>query len=251
MKKNILLVYCLTLLFASTIQAADNSFGNLFEQANIAYTRAEYQQAINHYLTVAGKDGVSAPLLYNLANSYAANEQTGEAVINYERALRLSPGDADIQANLMQVRKDAGLYRDDKPLYERLAELLEADQWLMLSGAAFLLLAITTLAATLVNKFTPAMTRLIIIGSLLVIMTTLPAVLFRYQSWNDGVVVGQEARLLISPFPEAASTGTIKAGRLVRPGKKHGDFVLVQDETGRNGWLDQENSKWIAELPSN
>ena len=251
MKNNILLICCLILLFASPALAADNGSGNLFEQANIAYTRADYRLAINHYLTIAGKDGVSAPLLYNLANSYAATDQVGRAVLNYERALRLSPGDADIQANLDQVRKDAGLYRDDKPFYERLAELLEADQWLMLSGAAFLLLAITSLAATLVNKISPAMIRLIIISSLLVIIATLPAVLFRYQSWNDGVVVGQEARLLISPFPEATSTGTIKAGRLVRPGKKYGDFVLVQDETGRNGWLNQENYKRIAELPNN
>jgi tetratricopeptide (TPR) repeat protein len=249
MKKIILLLYCLTPLFASTIQAADNSFDNLFEQANIAYTRADYQQAINHYLTVAGKDGVSAPLLYNLANSYAATGQVGQAVINYERALRLSPGDADIQANLDQVRRDAGLYRDDKPLYERLAELLEADQWLMLSGAAFLLLAICTLAAYLVTKKTRALIRLIIISSLLVIIITLPPSMFRYRSWNDGVVVGQEARLLISPFPEAASTGTIKAGRLVSPGKTHGDFVLVRDGTGRSGWLGRDSFERIAELP--
>ena len=251
MKRILLLLCCLTLLFASTIQAADNSFDNLFEQANIAYTRADYQQAINHNLTIAGKDGVSAPLLYNLANSYAATDQVGRAVLNYKRALRLSPGDADIQANLEQVRKDAGLYRDDKPLYERLAELLEADQWLMLSGAAFLLLAITALAATLVNIFTPAMTRLIIISSLLIIIATLPAVLFRYQSWNNGVVVGQKARLLISPFPEAASSGAIKAGRRIRPGKIHGDFVLVRDESGRSGWLDRKNFEPIAELPYN
>ena len=251
MKNNILLICCLILLFASPALAADNGPGNLFEQANIAYTRADYRLAINHYLTIAGKDGVSAPLLYNLANSYAATDQVGRAVLNYERALRLSPGDADIQANLDQVRRDAGLYRDDKPLYERLAELLEADQWLMLSGAAFLLLAITALGANLVKKISPGITRLIIISSLLVIIATLPAVLFRYQSWNDGVVVGRETRLLISPFPEAASSGTIKAGRLVRPGKIHGNYVLVRDETGRNGWLDLEDFKRIAELPNN
>jgi tetratricopeptide (TPR) repeat protein len=249
MKNLTMLIYCLALLLAITAQAADDIPDNLFEQANIAYTRADYQQAVNLYLTVADKDGVSAPLLYNLANSYAAIGRTGHAVINYERALRLSPGDADIQANLDQVRGDAGLYRDDKPLYERLAELLEADQWLMLSGAAFLLLAISTLGANLITRIPPALLRLIIISSLLATMATLPLSIFRYRSWNDGVVVEQEARLLISPFPEAASAGMIKAGRLVRPGKTHGDYVLVRDETGRSGWLDRDNFERIAELP--
>ncbi len=249
MKNLTMLIYCLALLLAITAQAADDIPDNLFEQANIAYTRADYQQAINLYLTIADKDGVSAPLLYNLANSYAATGRTGHAVINYERALRLSPGDADIQANLNQVRRDAGLYRDDKPLYERLAELLEADQWLMLSGAAFLLLAISTLGANLITRTPPALLRLIIISSLLATMATLPLSIFRYRSWNDGVVVEQEARLLISPFPEAASTGIIKTGRLVRPGKAHGNFVLVQDETGRSGWLDRDGFERIAEPP--
>ena len=249
MKNLTLLIYCLALLLTSTAQAADNSLDNLFEEANIAYTRGEYQQASNHYLTIAGHDGVSALLLYNLANSYAATDQVGRAVVNYERALRLSPGNADIQANLHQVRKDAGLYWDDKPLYERLAELLQADQWLMLSGAAFLLLAITSLAGNLLTQIPPALLRMIIISSLLVCIATLPLSLFRYRSWNDGVVVEQEARLLISPFAEAASTGKIKAGRLVSPGKTHGDFVLVRDESGRSGWLGRDSFELIAELP--
>jgi hypothetical protein len=63
------------------------------------------------------------------------------------------------------------------------------------------------------------------------------------------VVVGQEAKLHISPFPEAASTGTIKAGRLVRPEKTHGDYVLIQDETGRSGWISKGTFERIAELP--
>ena len=121
----------------------------------------------------------------------------------------------------------------------------------MLAGAAFLLLAITTLAANLIEKTAPTLVRLVITGSLLIIITTLPPSLFMYQSWNDGVVVGREAKLLISPFPEAASTGTIKAGRLVRPEKTHGDYVLVRDETGRSGWISRDGFERIAELPYN
>ncbi len=249
MKNNLLLIFCLTLLFSATVQAAAGRADNLFEQANIAYTRGDYRQAINLYLKIAGKKGVSSSLLYNLANSFAATGQVGQAVLNYERALRLSPGNADIRANLGQVRKDGGLYRDNLPLYDRIAELLAADQWLMLSGGSFLLLAMVTLGANLSTKRTHGVIRLLIFSGLLVSLGTLPISLYRYQTWNDGVVVGREARLLISPFPEAASTGTIRPGRLVRPGKKHGNYVLVQDETGRRGWLEQSSFKRIADLP--
>jgi tetratricopeptide (TPR) repeat protein len=241
------------LLSAALATAANNSGQQLFDQANKAYSAGNYQQAIDDYLAFADQNGVSASLLYNLANSYAASGQTGLAVVNYKRALRLAPGDGDIQANLEQVRKDAGLYRDDKPVYEQLADLLAADQWLMLAAAAFCLLAVILLAANLApanRKFLPIQPRLPVILTLLVITVTLPAALFRYQAWHDGVVQGEEARLLISPFAEAASSGTIKAGRLIRPGKSHGDFVLIRDETGRSGWLHQKDFQRIAELPA-
>jgi tetratricopeptide (TPR) repeat protein len=219
----------------------------LFEQANIAHTREEYQQAVDLYLTIIRSSGVSAPLLYNLANSYAALGKTGPAVLNYERALRLAPGDADIQANLDQVRKDAGLYRDDRPLYRRAAELLGADQWLLLAGFALVLLAISTLAANLV-KGKRIILRLLTAGSLVSLLLTLPPALFRYQDWNVGVVQ-EDGRLLISPFADAASSGSIKAGRLIQPGRTHGDYVLVEDETGKSGWLARNGFALVAELP--
>jgi tetratricopeptide (TPR) repeat protein len=244
-KNSIFLFISVILLSCVTAWANDN----LFEQANQAYTRGDTRQAINLYLEHAAREGVSGSLLYNLANSYAAAGMVGPAVLNYERALRLAPGDSDIQANLEQVRKDAGLYRDDQPLYERLAGMLGADQWLMLAGSAFLLLTLTAITAFAGRKIPATAVRLIVIASLLVIITTLPPALLRYQSWNDGVVTGENVKLLISPFTGAASSGTIKEGRLVHPEKTHGNYALVRDKTGRSGWIANNDFERIAELP--
>ncbi|MBU0960850.1 MAG: hypothetical protein KKH60_04930, partial [Proteobacteria bacterium] len=62
----------------------------------------------------------------------------------------------------------------------------------------------------------------------------------QYRHWNDGVVILPGARLRVSPFASAASSGTIQEGRLVRPGKSHGSYFLVEDETGRSGWLEAD-----------
>jgi len=229
---------------------ADTRPTTVFEQANLAYSRGDYQQAIDQYLKFVKKNGVSASLLYNLANSYASVGQTGKAVLNYERALRLSPGDTDIQANLEQIRKDAGLYSDHKPVYERLAELLQADQWLLISGFSFFLFALSTLGVPYIRHRFPTLTRLLLVSTLLLSFLTLPPALFRYGSWHDNVVIEDRTRLLLSPFPGAASTGTIKAGRLVRPQKTHGNYVRIEDKTGRNGWVKQSCLEPVAKLPS-
>lgn len=218
---------------------ADTEPETLFEQANIAYTQDRYQQAIDLYLTIIHNNGVSASLFYNLANSYAAAGQTGSAVLNYERALRLAPGDSAVQANLDQVRKDAGLYQEGGPWYQRLAGMLGADQWLLLFACAFLLLSVSALTMNLTagNKRRTGVFRLLLVGSPFVMLLTLPPALIRYQEWNVGVVLAEDARLLISPFKDAASAGGIRAGRLVRPISEHGEYVLVEDETGKSGWL--------------
>lgn len=245
--KTILFFCCLLVLPAAAAQAAEPTPAAQFEQANQAATRGNCEEAVNEYLQIAANNGISASLLYNMANCYTTLNRVGQAVVNYERALRLDPGNADIEANLEQIRKDAGLYQADRPLYERLANLLGADQWLLCAGAGFFLLALTALAANLPLSIPSGLVRLLSIGALLLLLVTLPPALLRYQAWNDGVVMGTEARLLISPFPQAASTGTIKAGRMVRPQKKHGEYILVRDETGRSGWLHSDMVAKIAD----
>ncbi|MCI5164200.1 MAG: tetratricopeptide repeat protein [Candidatus Electrothrix sp. AX5] len=218
----------------------------LFEQANILYTQGEFQQAAEQYSSIISTYGVSAPLLYNLANSYAAAGQVGPAVLNYERALHLTSGDADIQGNLAQVRKDAGLYRDDQSLRRRLVELLGADQWLMIAGCAFFCLGLSALLATTEAGQGRRVLHWLMIGSLAVVLLTLPPAVFRYQDWNIGVILAEDTHLVISPFADAAPAGDIKAGRLIRPEREHGDYVLITAETGKSGWLAKDSFEEVA-----
>ena len=62
-----------------------------------------YQQAIADYEALL-KKGVSADVYYNLGNAYYRTDNITRAVINYERALLLSPGDPDIRVNLQLAR---------------------------------------------------------------------------------------------------------------------------------------------------
>ena len=72
-------------------------------EADSAYVRGEYQQAITDYEALL-KQGGSAELYYNLGNAYYRTENITKAVLNYERALLLSPGDRDIRFNLQIAR---------------------------------------------------------------------------------------------------------------------------------------------------
>ena len=68
-----------------------------------AYIRGDYAAAIEIYEALL-RQGEAAELYYNLGNSYYKQEELGRAILNYERALLLQPGNADVQANLEIAR---------------------------------------------------------------------------------------------------------------------------------------------------
>ncbi len=228
----------LLLLLSQVLWAGGQEREERFREAAQAYSRGDYAAAVQQFEALV-KDGVSAPLLYNLANSYAQAGQSGKAILNYERALRLAPGDSDVHGNLELVRKESGLFQEEQTFWQRLVDLLGLNQWTGLAAIAFFLSSTVLLLPSF-----PALKKSSRYGTaavfFLLTAVAIMGAVGQYQHWHDGVVVKGDARLQVSPFASAASIGTIQEGRLVRPGKAHGNFFLVTDETGRSGWLEAE-----------
>ena len=67
------------------------------------YRKGNYQQAINDYKELLKQDA-SADIFYNLGNAYYRSGNLTQAILNYERASLLSPGNEDINFNLEFAR---------------------------------------------------------------------------------------------------------------------------------------------------
>lgn len=72
-------------------------------EADSAYTEGNYHHAIALYDSLL-QQGVSADIYYNLGNCYYRLDDITHAVLWYERALQLSPGDDDVRFNLQMAR---------------------------------------------------------------------------------------------------------------------------------------------------
>lgn len=70
------------------------------QQADSAYSSGRYSEAVELYKGVIASEGTSAQLLYNLGNACVRSGVPGDAVLYYERALRLDPGNDDVRNNL-------------------------------------------------------------------------------------------------------------------------------------------------------
>lgn len=215
-----------------------------FTKALTAYNDGQYQLAIENFESLK-EDGLSSSLLYNLANSYAQNGNTGMAVLNYEQAVRLAPGDSDIQGNLELLRKEKTLFQEEQNVIQRCIQLFGLDSWTILLMVGFILFA-ACLLLPVTPKLKTKTRRFVAVLSLLLTMTSVFGITGQYLNYHDAVVVVGDARLRISPFESAASSGSIQEGRLLTPVKKHNNFTLVNDETGRSGWLSNDEFVFIV-----
>lgn len=75
-----------------------------FAEANKLYEQGKYPEAVNIYkeLVYSGKE--TPEIYFNLGNACFKDKKIGYAILYYEKALKLSPRDADIKYNLDYVK---------------------------------------------------------------------------------------------------------------------------------------------------
>ena len=87
---------CLTVILFFNLNAFAQSD---FDLANAAYADGRYEEAAAGYQALLEEEP-SATLYYNLGNACFKQGELSQAILNYERALRLNPNHKDAQHNL-------------------------------------------------------------------------------------------------------------------------------------------------------
>ncbi len=123
---------------AQEAPAKSETIQSLKQKADDAYSKGKYLDAIESY-EAALKKGKSANLYYNLGNAYYRTDNVTRAIINYEKARLLAPGDDDIIHNLEVARSKTidniqpGEKIFFKVWYENIKTSMGIDTWATLS----------------------------------------------------------------------------------------------------------------------
>lgn len=96
-------IYFILLLLVSV----SFTYGQTKLQADSAYVNNDFAGAVEMYETILATEGEAADIYYNLGNSYYKMDNIAKAILNYERALMLNPGDGDIRFNLELAQSKA------------------------------------------------------------------------------------------------------------------------------------------------
>jgi len=252
------LYYALLLLTSSflllTFPLHAESPDSDLDGANRAYTNGNYEQAAQLFRQIIQARGYSAPLCFNLANAEAKAGHTGAALLNYERARYLAPGDADIDHNLQLTRKQAGLEPNSYRWWQIALLSINWTVWMGIMAACLFLIFLAVIGsgyATAISSATKIPPRLLknifratlfagIPLCLLLGYVELSTIGFNYRI--EGVIVApKDATLRLSPFDSADSIGTIPEGELVTVEGRHNDYLRIEARDHHFGWIAQKD----------
>jgi hypothetical protein len=182
----------------------------------------------------------SADGLYNLANSYARTGKPGLAVLSYERAALLAPGDPDINANLAYVRASAHVPVKPQSRFERLAEATSPTwaAWLGVLGIA--LVGIWLLAERAAARFLWIPRGGLLLGVALIALAVSNALLL-WPRMHEAVVLVDQTPARVSPAPMGDTAFVLREAESVTMTAEHEDFMLIRTGSGLSGWVARAN----------
>ena len=225
------------------------------DNADTEYKKGNYLQAVKDYQELL-KGGPSAELYYNLGNAYYRLENITQAVLAYERALQLSPGDDDIRFNLQMARqKTIDKITPESEMFfvtwwNQLVSIMGVDTWAytaLISLALFVLLLLVYLMADRV-----ALRKLGFYGGLLLlllfVLSNVCAAIQRshIEERSGAVVISSSASVKKIPTATSAEAFLLHEGTKVKiRDRSIKNWFGVKLEDGREGWIESRHLEII------
>ncbi|MFH1936154.1 MAG: tetratricopeptide repeat protein [Bacteroidota bacterium] len=238
----------MTLLLATGVFGQDPQ--KLISEGNKAYSDGLYTDAVSLYRQVAESGSEAPELYYNLGTSYFKLNDFAHAILWYERALRLDPGNEDINYNLNVANSKIADNIDPLPLlfyirwYQGLVSLFPVNTWAVQTILFFILtLACITLylsSRRLLFRKTGFW------AGILFLLLTLFTLLFSFSGYHkmktlhEAIVFDPTITVKSSPDEKSIDLFVLHEGTKVQLLDKIGNWYEIRIANGSVGWLPEE-----------
>lgn len=244
MTKNILIYLISALLFCPLFMSAENS--PLIQQADSAYNAEDFRQAADLYLGAVNQEGPSAKLLYNLGNSYYRLGEMGNAILSYERALRLDPSDKDTRYNLEFVNTRITDRPGERGTFlgnalDSMSQVINSNTWAWIAFGCFVIMIAAILAYLFLDNV--AVRKTGFFGGILAFLVCGVALFFSFRSASlalrDDVAIVTAPSTILSTVPRSPSDRTQEAMLL-----HEGTRVEILDSVRSTSAVDSVSAVW-------
>lgn len=215
--------------------------------ADAEYAKGNYQQAIKDYQELL-KQGVSADIYYNLGNAYFRTDNITQAVLAYERAYMLNPGDDDIRFNLQFVRsKTIDKITPQSEMffftwYRSIVNFMSVDRWATTAVVSIIFVLVLLLLYLFSSR--DRLCRVGFFGAVVFLLLFAFSNLFAWQQRRQllnrmgAIVVAPTVNVKNTPALNGTDDFVIHEGTKVDiVDKSMKDWRMVRLADGREGWL--------------
>jgi len=235
LRRSGVLLLLLLVSFPASVPAQTPSNGTdvmlLFTEANSAYRDGRYHDAACLYQRIIDAGYATGDLYYNLGNTFFKNGAVGSAILNYRKALMLTPRHEDAQSNLglaLEQTVDTIQCQDTARILTNVCfwyPLLNADEMCAVFLAANALFWILCAVKYWFNTDFLTITRSVILCMAIVFGASLGVKLYAVHIAPDGIVIAREI--------------------MVRAGTSVNDTVLFKLHEGTSFVWKEETEGWV------
>ena len=235
-------------LLTVVLGIANSSFANgTLVEAHDLYKNGKFIEAIELYQSMLDDGYEQAELLYNLGNCYFRLDELGEAIMYFEKAHTLSPGDDDVRHNLEVARS-----RIESPL-STVKPFFVSAWWNKVSGSmsstvwSKWLFVLLIFMAGMIGLWLFGTNRInkkrgfifaIIFAFLAILVLFLGSSKYNTEMRSGrGIVLEQDVILRSGPDEKSQEVLDLSEGIEVKISEQIGDWYLVICSNGEKGWL--------------
>jgi tetratricopeptide (TPR) repeat protein len=251
MKRMLFIV--LILLPSLHLRADENS--DLFEKGNIAFTSKYYQQAIECYEKIIAGGLESSELYYNLGSAYYKQKDYPSAILYFEKAKKLDPGDEDITHNLKVANTKIVDNIDELPEFfllrwwKNLRNIFSFNTWAIL-GISFLIAALCFFGFYLFSTIMKRRKLSFWISCIFVLLMFFSMACAQSQymsatSTKEAIIFTPSVTAKSAPDINSTDIFVIHEGTKVRVTDQQGDWSEIKIVNGSIGWVNTSTFKSI------
>jgi len=226
-----------------------------FQRGNALYQQGKFAEAAGVYEEIIKSGLVSGELLFNLGNAYHKTGNMGKAILQYERALRLMPGDDDLRHNLQlenllivdKIESTPRLFLWDwwDGIKEGLS--LRASTWV--AYGAYVLLIVSIALVVLARSFALRKAGVIAVFCTGVLFVLLLSVLVAKGidagRTDEAVVIAGITTIKNSPDAASSDAFVLHAGVKVRITDSVNSWIKIRLADGKVGWMEKSAAEVI------
>ena len=235
----------------SASEIKESSVALPLNEAEAAYINNNFAESIRLYEAQVSEhrsiNQESAQIYYNLGNAYFRDNQIAKAIVNYERALLLEPGDSDIRHNLRfaKTRIEDKIDSADNLFINKwirsIQNLYSGNTWAIMGIVLFILLIVAIglymISTQIILRKVSFYSGIVLLS--LVIITNVFAFNQKTKITNRSTAIIMSASVSIYTSPDAHSQELFRLheGAKVKIKREEGRWIEIVIANGSVGWL--------------